>query len=63
MQTELEQVAELTSTADRVRSERVKAMLAARAAGATWRAIAAAAGMTENGVRKALGHKRDPRNA
>lgn len=30
----------------------------ARADGTTWRAIATAAGMTEHGVRKALGYRR-----
>lgn len=36
------------------RDRRDQAMAAARRAGQTWRAIAAAAGMTENGVRLAL---------
>lgn len=36
------------------------AFAAARASGMTWRAIALAAGMTDHGVRKALGYKRDP---
>ena len=51
-------VAELTDRIETARVERLQAMQAARTAGATWRAIAAAAGMTENGVRKALGFKR-----
>lgn len=36
------------------REQRDEAMRAARDAGATWRSIALAAGMTEQGVRKAL---------
>lgn len=35
-------------------ADRDTAMAAAREAGATWRAIAIAADMTENGVRRAL---------
>lgn len=51
-------VAELTDRIETARVERLEAMGAARASGATWRAIAAAAGMTENGVRKAIGFHR-----
>ena len=51
-------VAELTDRIETARTERLEVMLAARAAGATWRAIAAAAGMTENGVRKSVGYRR-----
>ena len=51
-------VAELTDRIETARVERLQAMQAARGAGATWRAIAAAAGMTENGVRKAVGFHR-----
>ena len=51
-------VAELTDRIETARTERLQAMQAARTAGATWRAIAAAAGMTENGVRKAVGFHR-----
>lgn len=38
---------------------RDEAMRAAREDGATWREIATAAGMTEHGVRKALGYTRN----
>ena len=58
MSEHVERVAELTERIETARVERLQAMQAARGAGATWRAIAAAAGMTENGVRKALGFKR-----
>ena len=51
-------VAELTDRIETARTERITAMLAAREAGDTWRAIAAAARMTENGVRKAVGFHR-----
>lgn len=51
-------VAELTDRIEAARAERITAMLAAREAGDTWRAIAAAARMTENGVRKAVGFHR-----
>lgn len=43
---------------DQLKAQRNQAMADARAAGLTWRAIAAAAGMTEHGVRKALAHSR-----
>ena len=58
MSEHVDRVAELTEHIEAARSERLAAMLAARAAGATWRAIAAAASMTENGVRKAVGFHR-----
>lgn len=50
----LEAVTANVNTIRTAREQRDEAMAAAREAGATWRAIAAAAGMTENGVRKAL---------
>ena len=58
MSEHVERVAELTERIETARAERLEVMLAARAGGATWRAIAAAASMTENGVRKALGYSR-----
>ena len=58
MSEHVERVAELTDRIETARVERLEAMQSARGAGATWRAIAAAAGMTENGVRKALGYHR-----
>ena len=54
----LARIAELTAQIETQRTERLEAMRAARAAGSTWRSIAAAASMTENGVRKALGYSR-----
>ena len=58
MSEHVERVAELTDRIETARADRLEAMQAARAGGATWRAIAAAAGMTENGVRKAIGYRR-----
>ena len=58
MSEHVERVAELTERIESARVERLEAMQSARGVGATWRAIAAAAGMTENGVRKALGYRR-----
>jgi hypothetical protein len=40
--------------------ERNAVFAAARASGMTWRAIALASGMTEHGIRKALGYRREP---
>ena len=51
----------ITASAMRIesaRAERDRLMARARLEGRTWQAIADAAGMTPNGVRKALGYKR-----
>lgn len=59
-QTALQQITEATKASSAAIGQRNQAMRDARASGATWAVIAAAAGMTPNGVRKALGVKRDP---
>ena len=55
MSDHLDAIREATQAIDMAHAKRLAAMRAARDASETWRAIAAAAGMTENGVRKALG--------
>ena len=44
---------------DQALADRATAMSAARAAGHTWRAVAAAAGLTEMGARKALARAKE----
>lgn len=55
---ELERVSRAVETITAATTERDRAMREAREAGATWQAIADAAGMTPHGVRYALGVKR-----
>lgn len=50
----LEAITEAVTRQRQAIADRDAAMAAAREAGATWRAIAIAADMTENGVRRAL---------
>lgn len=54
--------AELEATTTRLTARRNELIRQARSNGHTWREIALAAGMTEQGVRFAIGYKRDPRN-
>lgn len=60
--TQLRTIAKAREQIERSIIERNEAMRAARQSGETWADIAAAAGMTPNGVRKALGFRREPQD-
>ena len=53
----LHQITAAVTTIEQATADRDRLMQQARDEGTTWRAIAAAAGMTEAGVRKALARR------